>query len=59
MATQPTRFPLLPDGKLTSSMEDKPVVLDGQKVIFDKKITLTPVELEPAGPAPNRPTIQR
>ncbi|MEM6697335.1 MAG: hypothetical protein AAF806_07705 [Bacteroidota bacterium] len=30
----------------SSAMEDKPVLLDGQKVLFDKKVTLMPVELE-------------
>jgi len=28
------------------AMEDAPVLLDGQRVLFDKKITLMPVELE-------------
>jgi len=28
------------------AMEEQPVLLDGQKVLSDKKVTLMPVELE-------------
>ena len=28
------------------AMEEMPVVLDGQKVLFDKKVSLMPVELK-------------
>ncbi len=30
----------------TVALEDDPVLLDGQRVLFDKKVTLMPVELE-------------
>lgn len=30
----------------TTALENQPVVLNGQKVLFDKKVTLMPVEME-------------
>lgn len=30
----------------TGALEDKPVLLDGRKVLFDKKVALLPVELK-------------
>jgi hypothetical protein len=42
-----TEFPRLPNGQHARAMDaEKPIFLDGQKVIFDKKIGLMPVELE-------------
>ncbi len=30
----------------STSLEEQPVLLDGQKVLFDKKVTLMPVALD-------------
>jgi hypothetical protein len=37
---------IFPDLTYAASLSGQPVVLDGQKVLFDKKVTLMPVELE-------------
>ena len=39
-----TQFPNL---SFSSSLDTDPVFLDGQKVLFDKKVALTPVQVEP------------
>lgn len=39
---------LFPDLTMSyaAALEEKPILLDGQKVLFDKKVTLMPVALE-------------
>ena len=37
---------LFPDLTYSASLESSPVQLDGQKVLFDKKVTLMPADLE-------------
>jgi hypothetical protein len=38
-----TKFP---DLTYAAALSETPVLLDGQKVVFDKKVILMPVELE-------------
>ncbi|HEX8433348.1 MAG TPA: hypothetical protein VF625_18810 [Longimicrobium sp.] len=45
--SQPQRvFPILPAG-LARALEEEPVLIDGQAVTFDQKVTLVPAELRP------------
>ncbi len=37
---------LFPDLTYSASLDSQPVQLDGQKVLFDKKVTLMPADLE-------------
>lgn len=48
-----TRQTLFPHSSLDFSRatSEKPVLLNGMRVIFDEKVALYPVELEPDGPA--------
>ena len=39
------KFPDL-SRQLSGAMEESPVILNGQKVLFDTKITLMPVEIQ-------------
>ncbi len=42
---QQTKFPYL-ESDMSAALEAEPVLLDGMKVVFDKKAGLTPVEVE-------------
>ena len=42
---QSNKFPDLTTA-LSGALEDQPVLLDGQTVVFDRKVTLMPVMLE-------------
>lgn len=45
MMKNENKFPDLSEQHAVA-MEEQPVLLDGQKVLFDKKVTLMPVELK-------------
>jgi hypothetical protein len=40
-----TKFPYL-ESDMSAALQADPILLDGMKVIFDKKAGLTPVEVE-------------
>ena len=43
-----TQFPVLSQA-YAGAFDDNPVHLNGQKVLFDKQVTLLPTELKPQG----------
>lgn len=48
-----TVMPRRPTGQALS-LRDNPVVLEGQRVLFDKEISLTPVRVEKEAPRGRR-----
>jgi hypothetical protein len=43
-----TAFPLAAPGLVGALSEEEPVTVDGMRVVFDEKVALYPVTLEPA-----------